>query len=76
MAGGAALLEAIRKREGIQTKAAMARRLGISAPYYTEITTGKYEISRGVARRVHRVFGVPYDVIFAEPKDATGTDGC
>jgi len=66
-------LEQLRQELQI-SKTEMARRLGISKSNYSMIIHGQHGISKKVAFKVHKEFGVPIEDLLSHEVQANRTD--
>lgn len=77
------LLIKLREKHGL-TKAQMAKRLQIAKSYYSMLENDERLISKNIAIRLHKEFGIPFEASFLGPEvhnkttesiRLTGTEG-
>lgn len=62
------LLARLRSGHGY-TQMQMARKMGISKSYYCMLEKGSRTISKNIALKLNRQFGVPFDIMFQTNQD-------
>ncbi len=67
------VLEKVRAEKGL-TNGEMIERLGITKSYYSMIRRGLRPVSKDMAAKLNRVFGVPYEVSFCTEVHTADTE--